>query len=113
MKHIDALDQRRWFAVLAKSDAVQAAVMTLQSGQDTGPVQNEHPKCEQWLFVVSGTGQATVGSDHIDLNPGSLLLIEPGEDHQIRNTDQQPLVTVNFYAPPAYTASGDVRPSAR
>ncbi|RYE65571.1 MAG: cupin domain-containing protein, partial [Rhizobiaceae bacterium] len=37
---------------------------------------------------------------------GSLLLIERGERHEIRNTGDAPLVTINFYTPPAYTQGG-------
>jgi mannose-6-phosphate isomerase-like protein (cupin superfamily) len=33
---------------------------------------------------------------------GSLLLIEAGEEHEIRNDGAHPLVTINVYAPPAY-----------
>ncbi len=38
----------------------------------------------------------------IKLKPGSLVLIEKGEMHEIRNTDTNPLQTLNFYVPPAY-----------
>ena len=47
------------------------------------------------------------------LAAGSLLLIERGEAHEIRNTGRTPLKTVNFYSPPAYTRDGDERPAGR
>lgn len=47
------------------------------------------------------------------LRPGSLLLIERGERHEIRATGDAPLKTVNFYSPPAYTATGGERPAGR
>jgi mannose-6-phosphate isomerase-like protein (cupin superfamily) len=34
-------------------------------------------------------------------------LIEKGEPHQITNTGEVPLVTLNLYAPPAYDKQGD------
>jgi hypothetical protein len=37
----------------------------------------------------------------------ALLLIEKGEPHQIINTGA-PLVTINFYSPPAYRKNGEL-----
>ena len=81
--------------------------MVLQPGQSTGEPQNEHPRSEQWLFVVSGAGKALVNHRRVAIRECSLLLIEKGEIHQIVNTARQALVTLNFYAPPAYTKEGE------
>jgi mannose-6-phosphate isomerase-like protein (cupin superfamily) len=113
MKHIRTAGKRKEFAVLATARSAQAAMMVLPPGESTGEVQNEHPKSEQWLYVVSGTGQATVNKRKVQLGPQSLLLIEKGEAHQIKNTGKQPLVTLNVYAPPAYDGKGDVLFSAK
>lgn len=84
-------------------------MMTLKPGQDTGEPENEHPDSEQWLFVISGTGRAKVGRRTVALKQGSLLLVEKGEVHQVKNTGRRPLVTLNFYAPPAYKPDGEPR----
>jgi mannose-6-phosphate isomerase-like protein (cupin superfamily) len=47
------------------------------------------------------------------LKPGSLLLIEHGDQHEIRNTGRQLLKTLNIYSPPAYASSGDELPRAK
>src|SRR2546421_2009366 len=109
MKHIRTAKARASFKVLATTSSSQAAVMVLRPGQSTGDLQNEHPKSEQWLFVVSGGGKATVGKRRLTLRENSLLLIERGEPHQVVNTGKRPLTTINFYAPPAYTTDGEVR----
>lgn len=87
--------------------------MTLRPGatSDDEP-SNEHPDCEQWLFVISGSGEAVIGKRRgslrrIALAANSLLLIEKGELHQIKNTGRRALVTINFYVPPAYNADGE------
>ncbi len=99
--------------MLMSTSSAQAAMMTLQPGGSTGEdVENEHPNAEQWLFVVSGTGRARVEKRTVKLAANSLLLIEKGEAHKITNTGRSPLVTLNFYVPPAYKQSGDVRLSA-
>lgn len=100
--------KRAFFKVLATTAASQAAVMTLAPGESTGKLGNEHPKAEQWLFVVSGAGKAIVNKKLIKLEAESLLLIERDEVHQILNDGTTSLVTVNFYAPPAYRADGEV-----
>lgn len=45
--------------------------------------------------------------------PGTLLLIEKGDRHEIRNTGRAALRTLNFYVPPAYDPSGDELPRGR
>jgi len=114
MQHIATTKHRRFFDILASTSDAQAAMMTLRPGQSTSDhVENEHPRCEQWLYVIKGTGRATVAKRTVALKPGSLLLIEKGEPHKITNTGRAQLVTLNVYVPPAYTAQGDVRPLAK
>jgi len=60
------------------------------------------------LVVISGTGTARVGSRSIKIKAGSVLLIQKRERHLITATSEKPLVTVNLYAPPAYSKDGDV-----
>lgn len=110
MKYVQTGKRRNKFVPLIQSGRVQSAMMTLDPGDATGEaVENEHPNAEQWLFVVSGAGRATVGRRSLKLEAGSLLLIEKGERHKISNIGRTPLVTLNFYAPPAYTKAGDVK----
>src|SRR5687768_9294322 len=110
MKYIMTGARKAKFALLASTPSAQAAMMTLQPGGSTGEtIENEHPNAEQWLFVVSGTGRATVGRRSVKLSPRSLLLIKKGEPHKITNTGRSSLVTLNLYVPPAYTRSGDVK----
>jgi mannose-6-phosphate isomerase-like protein (cupin superfamily) len=115
MKLIKTGAKRGSFVLLAATHAAQAAMMTLPPGgtSDDEP-SNEHPRSEQWLFVISGRGRATIGRRcealrRIDLRKNSLLLIEKRELHQIENTGRRPLVTLNFYVPPAYDAEGEAK----
>jgi mannose-6-phosphate isomerase-like protein (cupin superfamily) len=105
---------RSFFRVLTSSDSAQAAMMVLKPGQSTGEKQNEHPRAEQWLYVISGTGRARVGRRSVRLKEGSLLLVEQNEEHQVESTGRKkPLVTLNLYVPPAYTRDGEVRLRAK
>ena len=112
MKHIrTTIARNAMFKPLLASRNVQAATMTLRPGQTSGEFRDEHPRAEQWLFVIAGSGVAIGKSSRIAIREGSLLLIEKREPHQIKNTGRNNLVTLNFYAPPAYTSDGEVRES--
>ena len=87
--------------------------MTLGAGDSEGGPDNRHRGADQWLFVQSGSGLAIVNGTRVKLKAGSLVLIERGDRHEIRNTGRTPLRTLNVYAPPAYTSAGDERPAAR
>ncbi|MCE9533069.1 MAG: cupin domain-containing protein [Planctomycetes bacterium] len=104
---------RQAFKVMAATQWAQSALMTLQPGQSTGEPDNEHPHSEQWLLVLAGVGRAIVNKRRVALRRHALLLIERGEVHQITNSGKRPLKTLNFYAPPAYTPTGEIRKSAK
>ena len=101
------------FHVSLGNRRAQAAEMVLAPGESEGGPGNRHRGSDQWLYVVAGTGRATVGGKRYRLRPGQLLLIERGDTHEIRNTGRGPLRTVNVYVPPAYTKSGDPLPRGR
>ena len=114
MRHFKAAAKRSFFEVLYSTASSQAAVMVLKPGQSSSEQpENEHPRSEQWVYVISGTGRAIVEGRRQALKDGSLLLVEKGEAHQVTNTGRRPMVTVNVYAPPAYTDAGDLRPAQR
>lgn len=101
------------FRVVLGSKRAQAATMTLAPGDSEGGPKNRHRGADQWLFVVAGTGVARVNGRSHPLRPGTLLLVERGDEHEIRATGRTPLRTLNVYVPPAYTRGGDELPRAR
>src|SRR4051812_45354581 len=103
MKHIITGKKRGKFDLLANTRHLQAAMMTLRpSGTSDDEPSNEHSGSEQWLFVISGAGEARIGKRRsqlrrVKLEANSLLIIEKGELHQIRNTGRRSMRTINFY----------------
>jgi mannose-6-phosphate isomerase-like protein (cupin superfamily) len=92
----------------------QAGEMVIEPGGKEGGPRNRHRGADQWLFVVSGKGSALVNGKRHRLQAGSLVLIEHGDEHEIENSDEkQPLRTLNFYVPPAYTKEGEELPRGR
>jgi mannose-6-phosphate isomerase-like protein (cupin superfamily) len=101
------------FRVVRGNRASQAAEMVLAPGDTEGGADNRHRGADQWLFVLSGRGEAHVDGRRHKLAPGSLLFIERREKHQVKNTGRGLLRTLNFYVPPAYRQNGDPLPRGR
>jgi len=101
------------FRVVQGDRHSQAAQMTLASGAIEGGPANRHKGADQWLYVVSGTGVAVVNGNTVDLRAGTLVLIQRGDRHEIRNTGDAPLRTLNVYVPPAYTDAGEEMSAGR
>lgn len=80
MKLINTATHHAFFKLLASTPSAQAAMMVLKPGQssDDHP-SNEHPRSDQWLYVISGAGKARINNRSVSLKPGHLLLIEKRE----------------------------------
>src|SRR5271155_4848120 len=89
------------FRVVLGDEHSQAAQMALGPGETEGGPDNRHRGADQWLYVVSGAGEAIVEGERVALREGTLVLIHRGETHEIRNTGREPLKTLNIYVPPA------------
>lgn len=101
------------FSVSLSNARAQAATMVIAPGGCEGGPDNRHRGADQWLFVRSGTGVAVLSGRSHRLRAGTLVLIERGTTHEIRNTGRTPLATLNLYVPPAYRATGDELPRGR
>jgi mannose-6-phosphate isomerase-like protein (cupin superfamily) len=103
----------RGFRVAFGNRRAQAAQMVIAPGKAEGGRGNRHRGADQWLFVLSGTGVATVNDKRYPLRAGSLMLIERGDRHEVRNTGRGPLKTLNLYVPPAYRSDASELPAGR
>lgn len=100
------------FRVALGNRRSQAAQMVIAPGKSEGNVRNRHHGADQWLFVISGAGIATLNGRRKAIRAGSLLLIERDDRHEIRNTGRNRLKTLNIYVPPAYSSRGEELPPA-
>jgi mannose-6-phosphate isomerase-like protein (cupin superfamily) len=101
------------FRVMRGNKASQAAEMVLAPGDAEGGADNRHRGADQWLYVVSGNGEAIVGGKRHKLSAGSLVFIQRRERHEVKNTGRSLLRTLNVYVPPAYRSDGDPLPRGR
>jgi len=103
----------RGFRVAIGNRRSQAAEMVIAPGKSEGDRDNRHRGADQWLFVLSGTGVAIVNDRRHALKAGTLLLIERGDRHEVRNTGRSMLKTLNFYVPPAYDTKENELPAGK
>jgi len=101
------------FRVVIGNRRSQAAEMVLPPGDAEGDPGNRHRGSDQWLYVVAGTGTALVNGKRRALRAGTLMLIEHGDRHEIKNTGRGMLRTLNVYVPPAYDRRGEPLPRGR
>ena len=101
------------FRVAVGNERAQAAEMVIAPNDAEGSPKNRHDGADQYLYVVGGTGQATINGRRIPLREGTLLLIERGDRHEARNTGRGLLRTLNFYTPPAYDSKAKPLPPAK
>ena len=103
----------RGFRVVFDVRQVQAAELVIAPGGSEGGPENRHQGADQWIYVVSGTGLAVVEGVEQALKAGSLLVIEKGERHEVRNNGRASLKTLTFYSPPAYGSDEEPLPASR
>jgi mannose-6-phosphate isomerase-like protein (cupin superfamily) len=101
------------FRVALGNRRSQAAEMVLPPGKAEGNAHNRHQGADQWLYVLAGSGVATINNRKHALKAGTLLLIEHGDEHEILNGGRALLKTLNFYVPPAYDGKGDELPPGK
>jgi mannose-6-phosphate isomerase-like protein (cupin superfamily) len=101
------------FRVAIGNRRAQAAEMVLKPGKAEGDPHNRHKGADQWLYVQAGTGTAIVNKRRYALRAGTLLLIEKGDEHEVRGTGRGLLKTLNIYVPPAYDGEGEELPHGR
>jgi len=66
-------------------------VVELQPGAQIPP--HSHP-WEHQQFYHAGTGYIVRDGERVDLGPGSVAYVAPGEEHHVMNTGNEPMVIV-------------------
>jgi mannose-6-phosphate isomerase-like protein (cupin superfamily) len=109
----DHLSFRPGFRLSVGNAKSQAAVMVLAVGGMEGDADNFHRGADQWLYVIEGSGTAIINGHKTKLKAGTIVLIEAGDRHEIRNTGRTLLKTVSVYVPPAYRDEETELPAGR
>ena len=102
MEHFDiavvaerSADFRR---VLWTGRNTQLVVMTIPPGGEIG--EEVHDENDQILTFVSGIGQAVVAGETRPVEPGDVVVVPAGTQHNFLNDGPNPLVLYTVYGPP-------------
>ncbi|OAS21894.1 cupin domain-containing protein [Paenibacillus oryzisoli] len=59
-----------------------------------------HGDCEAFI-ILQGSGTMELNGEHIPVATGDILIVEPGEDHHLNSSSEDPIVTVWCHAGPS------------
>jgi methionyl-tRNA synthetase len=97
-------------ASIASAGAVGLAYGRIAAGGGTTP--HHHDETEAFV-VVEGEGAVVAGGAVHRLGPGAVVVIEPFEDHELRNTGARELLFLDLYWRDAARAAAAARASER
>lgn len=95
--------------VLTTTEHHQLVAMTLPPG--TVVEEETHHDADQYVRVVAGVADVSVGKEEARLHPRGAFLVPRGTPHSVRAAGNTPLRLLAFYAPPLFP-SGTVDPTA-
>lgn len=60
---------------------------------------NEHSEAHEFFYVLHGEGIARCGDEELPIKKGDALLLNPGNEHVVRNTGDSKLYTLTVMTP--------------
>ncbi len=80
------------YEVLHKGSGFQVKRIEVKPGLRLS-LQKHARRAEKWI-VVSGSGEATLGSERLPVKTGSVVQIPAGAVHRMQNTGRRPLIFI-------------------
>lgn len=85
--------------VLFTGEHSQLVVMCLQPGEEIGTEVHE---VDQLIYVVEGEGKAVIEGRGEEIEEGDIVCVPARTQHNIVNTDNEPMQLFTVYAPPQH-----------
>ena len=90
----------RW---LADKDSLQAnnlsaCVIRVMPGETVRPAHS-HPEGEELIYIITGTGKVMIENEVGNVKAGSAVLFEQNKVHMLRNTGNEEMKVICFFAP--------------
>jgi mannose-6-phosphate isomerase-like protein (cupin superfamily) len=85
--------------VLFTGTKSQLVLMSLRPGEEIG---TEVHKVDQVLYVVDGEGKVVLDGADKEFAKGELVFVPAGVQHNVINTDDEPMKLFTIYAPPEH-----------
>jgi mannose-6-phosphate isomerase-like protein (cupin superfamily) len=94
-----ARDNNNFRQVIHTSEHAQVVTMSLLGGEDIG---SEVHDLDQLIFVVAGSGVTVLNGAESKIEPGSLIVVPEGAEHNVMNTSEDKMKLYTIYTPPAH-----------
>ena len=103
------LPGRDWYYLLGpqNSAARNLAFGLAEFPAGTLAAAHMHAAEEEIIYILSGAGAILAGEQEIRLEPGVAVFIPPGQLHQIRADEPEPLKLVTLFSPPVTPGAYD------
>ncbi len=87
--------------VLFTGTKSQLVLMSLRPGEEIG---TEVHKVDQILYVVDGEGKVVLDGVDKEFEKGEIVFVPAGVQHNVINSDDQPMKLFTIYSPPQHAA---------
>ena len=103
------LPGRDWYYLLGpqNSSARNLAFGLAEFPAGTLAAAHVHAAEEEIIYILSGAGEILAAEQEIRLEPGVAVFIPPGQMHQIRAGEEEPLKLVTLFSPPVTPGAYD------
>jgi len=90
----------RW---LANQDSLPAknlsvCVIRVMPGETVRPAHS-HPNSEELIYIITGSGKVMIENEIGEVRSGSAILFEQGKIHMLKNTGDNEMKVICFFAP--------------
>lgn len=79
----------------------QVVLMSLEPGEEIGTEVHE---VDQIIYAVEGDGKVVIDGAENEFEKGVMAFVPAGAQHNVLNTDDEPMKLFTIYAPPAHAA---------
>ncbi len=87
--------------VLVTGAKSQLVLMSLEPGEEIGTEVHE---VDQILYAVEGEGEVVIGDIEAEFEKGVIAFVPAGVQHNVLNTNDEPMKLFTIYAPPEHAA---------
>ncbi len=94
-----ARENKNFRQVIHTSEHAQVVVMSLLGGEDIG---SEVHDLDQLIVVVEGSGVAVLNGQESAVEPGTLIVVPEGAEHNLINKGELEMKLYTIYTPPAH-----------
>lgn len=81
-----------------KAKNLSACVIRVLPGESVRPA-HAHPQSEELIYLISGSGKVMIEGEVGDVKAGSAVLFEQGKVHMLKNTGDEEMKVMCFFAP--------------